>query len=212
MCIRDRSTWGVLMDPKLSTLRNIYKTILRVGITGPTTAGKSTLVKSLAARYKCRVIHQDHFVNAHHVINNLNYNWECPDAVDHDRFERTLCRKYEEEMRKGRDSVDIFVAEGYMLFHNPIVASFFDVKIWLDLKYEDIYKRRQWTRPVPQWYFDDFIIKEHFAYRKRVEQHTPDIIFLDATLPQEEIVDKVVEIIEGTKPKIPREGNAFING
>lgn len=76
------------------------KPVVIIGISGPSSSGKTTVVKNIANLLDCKIIHEDDFYVPDDQIPidpiRNEQNWDHPDAIDFKKFQQCL-----EAIRKG---------------------------------------------------------------------------------------------------------------
>jgi uridine kinase len=77
------------------------KKCLVVGISGPTTAGKTTISELIKDNFDCPIIHEDHFFNYERVFKELGGNREIPEAIDSPKFVEAV----KKEIASGQHSL-----------------------------------------------------------------------------------------------------------
>jgi uridine kinase len=77
------------------------KKCLVVGISGPTTAGKTTLSRLIKDNFNCKVIHEDDYFNALRISNELGGNLEIPEAMDSNK----LLEDVKKEITSGKHTL-----------------------------------------------------------------------------------------------------------
>lgn len=125
---------------------------MKIGIGGISRAGKSTLARQIIDKYsdKKRVIlHQDDYINAGYDIPQIQerIDWEVPESIDFVRL------KY--DFKWISENVEIVVLEGIFAFYDNEINKMYDIKIFVDLDYEDFMSRKtqdtRWGNE-PNWY------------------------------------------------------------
>lgn len=56
--------------------------------------------------------------------------------------------------------------EGFLLFSQKDIQDALDIKIFLDLSEADIYTRRMRTKPIPEDYFHNCLLKGYKEYKE----------------------------------------------
>ena len=216
-----------------SAITNEYKgSVIVIGISGATRAGKGTLatylknvLPKLDSRYnEIRKLGQDHFFDFSKVLEELKNNWDCPEAIDHDKFYNTIAyhiqdldlKILKQESNDNAYNLDsdekhdntkekkkiqkVLILEGFMLYHEKRVVDLCNVMIWLEVPEKVCRHRRETTKPVPAGYFDKRIWPNYIEYRKRVmKQYKKELIQIDATKSVEFVLNTAVEAIIGKK-------------
>lgn len=64
-----------------------------IGITGPTRSGKGTLTSHLCLKYNGKQENGDNFFDKSKIYKELEGNWETPDAIQWDKFIKSIKEK-----------------------------------------------------------------------------------------------------------------------
>ncbi len=62
--------------------------MLVIGITGPSTSGKTTLSSLCKIHYLADTVHQDKYFDEKKIAKKLDDNWETPEGIIWDEFEK----------------------------------------------------------------------------------------------------------------------------
>lgn len=133
---------------------NIFEGI--VGIGGSTRSGKTTLSRALYNHYSRQsntaVYHigQDSYfrtIKPKQLFGALTFdNWECPEAVDFDRFYNAIISTKNEAQEKLKDSTQykeaLIIVEGFLLFHEERIVNLLDVKYFITIPKQLCHERR----------------------------------------------------------------------
>lgn len=184
------------------------KTVV-IGISGPSSSGKTTVTKNMIHMFNCRILHQDDFYVPDDQIpidpNTKEQNWDHPDAIDFVKFKthiqaikngqqlpdkvdtlepdinlkltETEIENLKQSISKISDDVTIVLVDGFMLFHDPELASLFDLKLFYYASHECLKTRRSkrkgystvagfWVDP-PN-YFDDYVWPAYEKFHKHL--------------------------------------------
>lgn len=94
-------------------------------------------------------------------INSHGGDWEAyPESLLHGKFAADV-----RALVAGR-TVQVVVAEGYQIFHDPGLCEDMQVAAWLDIDEGTCKARRKATKPVPKGYFRRFIWPNYLRYRE----------------------------------------------
>ncbi len=152
-----------------------------IGIGGISRSGKSLLAWQLSlilteSGKRVKILDQDDFVfpESQIPIISEHIDWECPESIDFVKFEKAILL--------SKESADVTIVEGLMVFWNPAVFRLFDHRIFIELPKEEFVERKQkdlrWGKE-PDWYiqhiWDGFLKFGQFP-----KNQIPDLI-LDGT-------------------------------
>lgn len=123
-----------------------------IGIGGISMAGKSTLAASIMAQFprkKVCVLCQDDYIFAQAQIPKVNgkTDWENPASINFDDFLASLLAR--------KTEYGMVIAEGLFAFYDPMLNSFYDKKIFIEITDTEFFDRkRKDTRwgIEPEWY------------------------------------------------------------
>jgi hypothetical protein len=59
------------------------------------------------------------------------------------------------------------IVEGFLLFHDPLIAEALHCCLWLDLPYHAARARRMATAPLPDKYYDQYLWPRYLEYEAR---------------------------------------------
>lgn len=145
-----------------------------VAISGPSSSGKTTVASALHNLFKgSLLIHLDDFYFPDDQIPidpvKNTENWDCPEAVDFERFIKYVqhlkdtgeakerptyegeinlkltdeeLATFELEILRYKGEQIVFV-EGFMLFHDPKIIQLFDINLFFYASYETLKNRRE---------------------------------------------------------------------
>lgn len=149
-----------------------------IGIGGASTAGKTTTankIRNLFAGSKVSIICQDDFVKPVDEIPRIDdrVDWEHPESVDHEKLLLTI-------LAESKNN-DLVIAEGLMIFYNPLIKNLFDKKIFITIDEETFKFRKRidhrWGFE-PDWYIAH-IWKSYLKYGSIVPSN--EFLMLDGT-------------------------------
>jgi uridine kinase len=155
-----------------------------IGIGGVSTAGKTTTankIRRLLSELRVSIICQDDFVKPVEEIPNIHerVDWEHPDSIDHDKLFKTILAE--------KESNDIVIAEGLMIFYDKAINELFDKRIFISIDYETFKQRKgidkRWGHE-PDWYIDH--IWESYLKNGLLQQNT-DCYWIDGAMQMKEI-------------------------
>ncbi|RLV95415.1 Nicotinamide riboside kinase [Spathaspora sp. JA1] len=154
------------------------KEVILIACGGPSSSGKTTVSKALKYLIPDSVlIHLDdfYFHDSEIPIDSKTglQNWDCPEALDFDRFVKCLYdikynhilpkidslepdanlklskleeRIFQKMINQSSDKFSnkiIVMVDGFMLFHNPEIFNLFDIKLFFHANYETLKQRRE---------------------------------------------------------------------
>ena len=171
-----------------------------IGFTGATRSGKSTLaieLKNLLPNAK--LIQQDKYFN-HEKIKINSGNWELIEVLDMEiMYNDFLILKSTLEKENHEESY--IILEGFLLLVDSKIRDIIDIKIFLDIPIDEIYKRRMATKPESDDYFNIYIAPSYISYRKLCTTFN-DLIFISGIKEKGQITQQVYDIIK--KPSMPK--------
>ncbi|KAL1129029.1 hypothetical protein AAG570_013561 [Ranatra chinensis] len=173
-----------------------------LGISGVTCSGKTTLARLLKKDWvNCIHLCQDDYFlpedsPRHVVVPHLGHNnWELITALDMDRMKTDIREVMNSSLKDG---VDLLILEGFLLLNDTELSSYCDVKVYVDVPYEEC-RRRRFSRtydpPDVPGYFDDVVWPESQKNRKLVLSQFPDLCVLDGSLPVNVLYKMLLEIL-----------------
>jgi adenylate kinase family enzyme/uridine kinase len=195
-----------------NNLIKIYKFEGIIGIGGSTRSGKTTLSRALFNHYSRQndtiVYHigQDAYFKAikpKYLFGTLSFdNWECPEAVDFDRFYSAIIDTKNEAREKLRANTQykeaLIIVEGFLLFHEERIVSLLNVKYFIAIPKQLCHERRlkantKWKFPEPHFeeYFALLIWPGYVRYNKCVCL-MKDVQVIDGLHSKEQILDRVL--------------------
>jgi uridine kinase len=188
-----------------------------IGIAGGSCSGKTILANNLTAHLGSELTlfsFDDMYVGHAAVAGKEITDWESPDLYRWDDFLDHL-----RDLKAGR-SVTILANEsperrvpeileieacpvvtvfGFLALHNPEVRDLFDTTVYLDVPESEIIRRRL-DRAVPgdPWGSVEYVTGDLIAGHRRVVLPQRELAehVLDATLPPDQVADKVITIIQ----------------
>jgi uridine kinase len=124
-----------------------------IGIGGVSRAGKSTLAGKIASwlpNKKVSILEMDDFVFPEQQIPKIKNetDWEVPESVDYTRLAKSIAEE--------KNSSDIVIIEGIMIFNDPKILALYDRKIFIEIDYDSfiLRKRKDKRWEIPDWYFE----------------------------------------------------------
>lgn len=145
-----------------------------IGIGGVSRAGKTSLAHRIREWFnndKVKILHQDDFIvpKSEMPLVKGQIDWERPESLDFESFYN--------EILKAKDKYDYIVAEGLMVYRNPLVYNLFDKKIFIEISKQTFLSRKtidmRWENE-PDWYIEH-IWNSHFVYG-RVPEEMKDVL------------------------------------
>lgn len=122
----------------------------------------------------------DNFFDKSKIYKDLEGNWDTPDAISWNKFIQKIQERITFAKERGRS---YFIIESFMLFYNKEIYDMCDLKLFIDINEEEIWKKRMSTFPVDESYFQQCILPGYRNYMKFLKQYT-DIHFLDGQMQQ----------------------------
>ncbi|NXL85811.1 NRK1 kinase, partial [Alectura lathami] len=192
---------------------------LVVGLGGVTNGGKTTLAEKLKKMLpNCDVICQDDFFKPESEVETDERGFKLYDVLDalymdelvgsiHSWLKsRTSSGVVTGEPQKNTE-VCILIVEGFLLFNYEPLNEVWNRRYFLTLPYEEC-KRRRSTRvyqPADKpGYFDGHVWPMYLKYKNELEESASNIVYLDGTKSQEELLSCMYsDIIQELKK--PRE-------
>ncbi|KAM9112132.1 nicotinamide riboside kinase 2 [Pangshura tecta] len=189
-----------------------------IGIGGVTNGGKTTLTNRLIkALPNCCVVHQDDFYKPQDQIEvgeDGFKQWDALGSLDMDAMVSTVHAWIEEPRKFARshgvnvrpnakdpvpEEIHILVIEGFLLYNYKPLTDLFNKRYYLTVPYDEC-KRRRSTRhypiPDPPGLFDGHVWPMYLKYRKEMETHGVDAVYLDGLKSRDELYNQVFEEIQ----------------
>ena len=179
-----------------------------IGICGPSCSGKSTACKSLRQYFGFNLIQLDQFFKkqAGGICNGYP-NWDVENSLMFDRLitcldqlkhgEPTLIPSegWTEDFNRLIYPKPIIVVEGFLLFLNNNLNSFFDKRVFIDLSEENILKRRIWRDGVQNKdYTMKCVIPHYLKYKPVLLQNTE--VYINGNNDSTVVRNKIKETVE----------------
>lgn len=123
-----------------------------IGIGGISNSGKSKLaeiIKDNIKDKKVKILCQDNFVFPYYEIPLINghVDWECAESINFVAFRDAIL--------DAKESYDVVIAEGLLVFYSNNICKFFDKKIFVDISKGTFIERKKkdfrWGKE-PDWY------------------------------------------------------------
>lgn len=168
-----------------------------IGITGPSSSGKTTISKILAKKLKAKLIHSDDYWKYHNknIPSRKEWKkWEHPSSIN---FNRLL-----KEIAKSKNR--IIIVEGFHMLHNKKVRKLLDLKIYIDIPNHLIIKRRlnRFSHKDNQkWYSKNIVVKSYKKYGEPTKKHAD--LYLLGTKEINKNVKRVLDYIKNDN-KFPK--------
>jgi nicotinamide/nicotinate riboside kinase len=173
---------------------------LLIGIGGSSCSGKSTLSAYLRHLLNGKIIQQDYFFKKDDEIplaNNIK-NWDCPEAIDFDKFiaslkdlqenlgknNNTFTKTITAEMNalaadiKSITAATMFFVDGFLLYSNETVINLLDIKFFLKSGFDTLKARRDARDAYitldgcwkdPPGYFQDIVYPNYLKFNENAE-------------------------------------------
>ncbi|KRX02374.1 P-loop containing nucleoside triphosphate hydrolase [Pseudocohnilembus persalinus] len=167
------------------------KKVYLIGVSGATRCGKGTLSRNLSINLDANIIQQDHYFDIPKIQNELKGNWECPEAINWEKFVHDIKQKMDSDLEDGKQ---FLIVDGFLLFSNPKYNDLFDLKIFLNIEDSTIYQRRMETKPVPEDYFFNNILKGYKNYKQQIDNFQ-DVTQLRGDVPSLNIFKQSLQIV-----------------
>lgn len=172
---------------------------IKIGISGCTNGGKTTLSKFLQNYFSgCIVVNQDEFFRPddskeHTVIPELNHkNWDCLTAINWHALMEKVTR-----ILNSEPTVDnaLLIVEGHLIFNYLPLENIFHKKYFLKLNKEECTKRRNtrvYDPPDVPGYFEMCVWPMYLSNLQELEKKHTEIMFLDGADNPECISETVI--------------------
>lgn len=138
-----------------------------IGITGPSSSGKTTISKKLGKKLDAKLVHLDNYWKYHNAkIPSRNdwKKWEHPSSINFNKLYEDIIKLEKIHKRKK-----FIIIEGFHILYNKQIRDIFDLSIYVKVPNHLIIKRRV-NRFGPEnnqkWYSKNIVIK---AYKKYIE-------------------------------------------
>ncbi|NXG48059.1 NRK1 kinase, partial [Psilopogon haemacephalus] len=186
-----------------------------------TNGGKTTLAEKLKKMLpKCDIISQDDFFKPESEVETDERGFKLYDVLDA-LYMDELVKSIRNWMKspassdvltelqspcdsmKNSDDVYILIVEGFLLYNYAPLNELWNRRYFLTLPYEEC-KRRRSTRVYQPadtpGYFDGHVWPMYLKYKNELEQNASNIVYLDGTKSQEELLSSVYsDIIQELK-------------
>ncbi|GAB0204456.1 nicotinamide riboside kinase 1 [Grus japonensis] len=196
--------------------------VLVIGLGGVTNGGKTTLAEKLKKMLpNCDIISQDDFFKPESEVETDEHGFKLYDVLDAlymDEMVKTIrnwmkspassgvvMREPQSTCDKLKNTEDVYIliVEGFLLYNYEPLNELWDRRYFLTLPYEEC-KRRRSTRVYQPadtpGYFDGHVWPMYLKYKNEVEENANNIVYLDGTKSQEELLSCVYsDIIQELK-------------
>ncbi|XP_075067094.1 nicotinamide riboside kinase 1 isoform X2 [Mixophyes fleayi] len=203
---------GITPRPHTSKIRKgrTMKTFI-VGIGGVTNGGKTTLAnKLLKILPNCSLINQDDYFKPEAEVATDERGFKQFDVLEALEMEAMMStvhswitqhnnivvssEKPNIVQEKGENTVHFLLVEGFLLYQCKHLDKVFDRRYFLTVPYEECKKRRStrvYEPPDPPGYFDGHVWPMYIKHKEEMDKVQKEIVFLDGTKPEEEILSLV---------------------
>ncbi|XP_066903564.1 nicotinamide riboside kinase 1 isoform X3 [Halyomorpha halys] len=173
---------------------------LVVGLCGVTNSGKTSLAKALQARYPgAHYICQDSYFRpvtwpGHVYVPEVDhFNWDVMSALDMETMVKDVHQLVDGEPEGSEQG--ILILDGFLLLCHQEISEMCNIKVYIDLEYEEV-KRRRDTRsydpPDPPGYFDKIVWPESRVVREKIiSTFSRELLLLNGKDPVETNTDKI---------------------
>ncbi|XP_072260237.1 nicotinamide riboside kinase 1 [Pyxicephalus adspersus] len=185
--------------------------IFIVGICGVTNGGKTTLAnKLLKVLPNCSIISQDDYFKPEEEVATDERGFKQYDELEALEMEKMMSAVHswisqhnksaspEDKLNMVEERCDntvhFLVIEGFLLYQYEPLYKVFDRRYFLTVPFEECKRRRSsrvYQPPDPPGYFDGYVWPMYIKNKKEMDKVQRDIVFIDGTKPQEEILDFV---------------------
>ncbi|NXD14350.1 NRK1 kinase, partial [Nothocercus nigrocapillus] len=178
-----------------------------------TNGGKTTLAKKLQKILpNCDIICQDDFFKPESEVETDQRGFKLYDVLDAlymDEMVKCIrswmnnpahsCVLTKEAQTasinpKNSEDVYILIVEGFLLYNYEALNELWDRRYFLTLPYDEC-KRRRSTRVYQPadtpGYFDGHVWPMYLKYKNELEENASNVVYLDGTKPQEELLSHV---------------------
>jgi len=229
----DAARLATVMVSQLEAPPRKSPTVIVVGISGPSRSGKSTLSKSLAGHFgpaRSRIVHLDRYFDItaggvglpfmpesselEEMLSTVGIdgrgggNFDSPGSIAHEKA-LAECRESMTALTdKGTATAPaVLFVDGFMAFFDPALVELMDVRLWIELGFEEARTRRMSTKPLPAEYFDKCLWPNHLEYRRKcleepVGAGTLAVDLLDGANPQEQVLRESLQAIGRRFPQM----------
>lgn len=188
--------------------------VCTIGISGPSSSGKTTVCKQIQKNTKSTLIKLDNYWKAKAEFpEKQGYkNWDSPQSIDFKLFHQNLIKLQQNKKVKspvwkhgkqiGTETLtpsQFILAEGFLLFYKENIRKLFDLKFYVDIPEGEILKRRiqrSKSKKSRKYYYREIMLTEHRKYV--VSQKKYADIILDGTTEIKEKAQKILKAIETT--------------
>ncbi|KFP90005.1 Nicotinamide riboside kinase 1, partial [Apaloderma vittatum] len=188
---------------------------LVIGLGGVTNGGKTTLAEKLKKMLpNCDIISQDDFFKPESEVEADERGFKLYDVLDalymdemvksiHNWMKSPASSVVGTELPQNMDNVYILIVEGFLLYSYEPLNELWNRRYFLTLPYEEC-KRRRSTRVYQPadtpGYFDGHVWPMYLKYKNELEEKASNVVYLDGTKPQEELLSFVYsDIIQELK-------------
>jgi nicotinamide/nicotinate riboside kinase len=178
------------------------RTVL-VGISGCTSAGKTTLTNKLISEFlgtSCSINQDEYYFEEKsgqlEYLNDVNYyNYESVSGIDMVKLREDIIK-----LSTGEKKYKYIILDGFLLYEDDALYKMLDKKYFIHVDEETCRSRRHGRVYSglydPPKYFEKYIWPNYLKYREKCETNYNEIVYLDGTFCINYLVNFVKNDIE----------------
>ena len=149
-------------------LRRYQKKSFIIGISGPSSSGKTTIAKKLTKTLKAKLIHSDDYWKYHNteIPSRKDWKkWEHPSSINFEKLHKDILKV---------KNAKFIIVEGFHMFHNKKIRDLFDLKIYAILPNSLIVKRRLdrfGSEDNQEWYSKNIVVNSYKKYGEPTKKY-----------------------------------------